>query len=561
VVGAGTLDVSVDGSTALACDADRASIFVVNIDEGSSTTVKVETEDRVGRALVGKTHGFVSAEGTGEILKIALEDATLSDRFPVCTSPRGLALSEDEALLHVACATGELVSLDTETGERMRRIVLDPDLKDVELYGEGLIVSRLRSAEMLILDAEGEETTRIKPADDPNFGKANVAWRMRVQDEAVYLLYQFSETEPLGATPNTSGGEDLSYGGGSVGEPTCGDQIVTPALTVFRPTSEAADADSESQSGEQPLFARATMRLDGAVGALDLGVNKDGIATVIAPGNAWAARPTRAQFQIDMNIAGDHVDSRACDETESENAPVGVAIAGDGRVILQGRQPATVGIIGTAGITTSSSSRDDSGHRLFHMKADRPISCVSCHPGGADDGHVWHFAAFGERRTQSLHGGVSHRERFHWDGSLGSFSELMSEVFGERMGMGEIPPLAANCLEGWLDELPDGENGMTGAEESVARGKALFVSAEVGCADCHNGPHFSDRQIHDVGTGENLVTPGLVGISARAPFMHDGCSDSLRARFDACGGGDAHGKTSHLDDEEVADLTAFLHSL
>jgi len=44
--------------------------------------------------------------------------------------------------------------------------------------------------------------------------------------------------------------------------------------------------------------------------------------------------------------------------------------------------------------------------------------------------------------------------------------------------------------------------------------------------------------------------------------MHDGCATTLHRRFvPACGGGDAHGHTTQLDDAALEDLVAFLTSL
>jgi hypothetical protein len=66
----------------------------------------------------------------------------------------------------------------------------------------------------------------------------------------------------------------------------------------------------------------------------------------------------------------------------------------------------------------------------------------------------------------------------------------------------------------------------------------------------------------DVGTGLPLQVPSLRGVSWRAPFMHDGCANTLADRFDAkCGGGDKHGVTSNLMPAQLADLTTYLSSL
>jgi cytochrome c peroxidase len=65
----------------------------------------------------------------------------------------------------------------------------------------------------------------------------------------------------------------------------------------------------------------------------------------------------------------------------------------------------------------------------------------------------------------------------------------------------------------------------------------------------------------NVGTGRALQVPSLLGVSHRAPFMHNGCAPTLRDRFGACGGGDRHGNTSHLSEPEINDLGAYLESL
>lgn len=52
--------------------------------------------------------------------------------------------------------------------------------------------------------------------------------------------------------------------------------------------------------------------------------------------------------------------------------------------------------------------------------------------------------------------------------------------------------------------------------------------------------------------------PSLLGVGARARFMHDGRAATLSDRFGSCGGGDAHGVTSQLAAAELADLVSFL---
>jgi len=92
------------------------------------------------------------------------------------------------------------------------------------------------------------------------------------------------------------------------------------------------------------------------------------------------------------------------------------------------------------------------------------------------------------------------------------------------------------------------------------RGRALFESAQVGCASCHSGPRLTSAATVDVGTGGSFQVPSLVGVSTRAPFMHNGCASSLRDRFDSCGGS-KHGQTSQLTELDIGDLVSYLQTL
>ena len=55
--------------------------------------------------------------------------------------------------------------------------------------------------------------------------------------------------------------------------------------------------------------------------------------------------------------------------------------------------------------------------------------------------------------------------------------------------------------------------------------------------------------------------PALVGVAWRTPLMHNGCADTLRDRFGACGGGESHGHTSQLAPAQIDDLVAYLETL
>ena len=69
------------------------------------------------------------------------------------------------------------------------------------------------------------------------------------------------------------------------------------------------------------------------------------------------------------------------------------------------------------------------------------------------------------------------------------------------------------------------------------------------------------RTLVHIGTGAMFQVPTLIGVGARAPFMHDGCAATLMDRFVTCGGGDAHGTTKALSQTQLTDLVTYLESL
>ena len=251
----------------------------------------------------------------------------------------------------------------------------------------------------------------------------------------------------------------------------------------------------------------------------------------------------------------------------SNKQPVAVAFDGLGHVVVQSREPAVLMILGNAGTTNSEIvlskvSKEDSGERVFHMGTNSGLACASCHPEGGDDGRVWKFEKLGARRTQSLRGGIVNSAPFHWDGDMKDLGTLMTEVFNGRMQGPRVDGPHLKALAHFMDKIKAVPT--TPAVDSAAadRGRTLFNSSKVACATCHTGPALSNNATVDVGTGRAVQVPSLKGVGARAPFMHTGCAKTLMDRFDpSCGGGDKHGVTSHLTQDQLQDLSAYMETL
>jgi mono/diheme cytochrome c family protein len=203
----------------------------------------------------------------------------------------------------------------------------------------------------------------------------------------------------------------------------------------------------------------------------------------------------------------------------------------------------------------------DAGRGLFHLATGSGLACASCHPEGREDGLTWEFREFGKRRTQSVAGHIMSRGPYHWDGAEADLAALMDDVFAGRMLGGEVTRSQHISLGPWLERIPAPASAPAQDTAAVGRGKTLFESEAVGCNTCHNGSVLTNNLVFNVGTAGNFKVPSLLGIGARAPFMHDGCAATLADRFGTCGGGNLHGTTAQLTSAQVADMVAYLETL
>jgi CxxC motif-containing protein (DUF1111 family) len=130
-----------------------------------------------------------------------------------------------------------------------------------------------------------------------------------------------------------------------------------------------------------------------------------------------------------------------------------------------------------------------------------------------------------------------------------------------RMGGFSAKDEYKDALGNWLDKQHELQHESADLD-GVVRGKQLFESKELGCTGCHSGALLTNNQTVDVGTGGAFQVPSLRGVSLRAPYMHDGCAQSLEDRFTpGCGGDNRHGNTAQLTAAKRSDLITFLGSL
>jgi cytochrome c peroxidase len=538
-ISGGTLALAKDGNTIAAADPDRDRVYVVDLAARAlRTTVQLLDGDEPGRVAFDASGRVHVALRRGNAL-VTIDPATGSTtRRAACVSPRGVAYDARNDTVVLACADGNLLRFPAAGGAFVSDVFVRRDLRDVVVKSDGsTLVSTFKTAHVLHLDARGVQI------GDNELSASEVAWRMipaldGTPEERVFTMAQ----EPQPATVSTG------VGGYSNSTAPCSTEIVTSHVELVGLTS-------------QPLFARMPQ----VVLPVDIATDGETMAIVSAASAHREGAPqlyTMAARSVTApnDPSGNNCAAAVAGTTPGE--PTAVVFDGAGELVVQSREPAALYIMSPNRTTVwktiplASDSREDTGHAIFHSDSGKGISCASCHAEGGDDGYVWTFD-LGARRTPALHGTVAHTQPYHWDGSQADMSAIVKHVFEGRMSGPVLAQSETDALQKYLEALPAPASPRA-ADAQTQRGGILFATH--GCPTCHSGELMTNNATVDVGTGGAFQVPSLRGIAWRAPFLHDGCAQTLEDRFGSCAT-DKHGTTSDLSDSDIKDLVAYLETL
>ena len=222
--------------------------------------------------------------------------------------------------------------------------------------------------------------------------------------------------------------------------------------------------------------------------------------------------------------------------------------------------------------------------RSTRISRDQWMSCESCHADGEQDGRTWLFPD-GPRNTANLRG-LAHTHPLHWSADRDEVQDFEFTIRELQAGTGLLedphPELGSpntgrsadlDALAAFIESLQPKPSPFRRADGMLSpkaqRGQVIFHRVDVGCAECHMPPLFTDLRVHDIGTGHGpgellgpgFDTPSLRGVWHTAPYLHDGRASTLQEVFITHNPTDQHGQTAHLSEQELQDLVAFLLSL
>jgi cytochrome c peroxidase len=544
------------------------------VDEENDEVLRVN-ESRVERFEVGRWpeqlvvtrdgRAIVSCREAGQLAVIARDGSVR--RIDVGPEPKALALDETARRLYVGLVTAqEALAFDLDSFEPVARAPLPFEPLGFALSGDVLVIGSRKSPELVLLDpASLAERWRVAiPGRGTSVARVEA---LAAIGGDLLVAARLTETGIAQAPSSNEGG---GYGGVRVPQP------FNVALFVLRDPGGGYHV---------PDFVNLTFLTEVT-------------ATAVAGDRVYLASRGARQVAV-ATLAGPMAPLRF---SAAAWAPAVVALSVEetgALAALDGhRRRAIVSPAfghGARPVAVPPSRLDAQlreGRELFLAIGDKRLSsramgCVSCHPDGREDGLVWRLQGTARQTPMLAKSRLEGTAPYNWLGSAETLEAnleqtIVHRLMGSGLQPGELAALTRYVREGLRPvRVPAPE------EPLAARGRELFSDASVGCATCHPAElQFTDGLRHDVESmsateqprtprrlwrakgvsvenpelfGGAYDTPSLLGLSATAPYFHDGSAATLDEVLEH--NGDRMGVTSHLSAEDRAALVAYLKTL
>ncbi len=552
---AGAVAISPDGRMVVAVNPDSDSVTVLNAQSLEILAEIPVDDDPRTLAIAPDSQSVLVANHAGTTLSLLdLTQLMEISRYPVGSLPYGVVSDGTRAFVS-ELARGTVSVLDWTTGELLARITVEPFPAGLALSADkaSLYVTHFFSGRVTLIDTRSLQV------------KANVT---------------------TGASTNISQFVIIAPAGDKAYLPQTRSNVTNTALlfdnTVF-PIVNVLDLSTLK------LLVQERITLDTA----DQPVNMP-FAVVISPdgktlylANAGSNDLSVIDLATNQGIAHIYVGAN----------PRGIAITPDGtRVFVNNVLDGTLSVVDTKTLAIVETviltniplaAPILEGKRIFNSAAapvlttDNWISCATCHFDGMMDKRTWLGFPDGPRNTPSLLG-LAQTLPMHWSGDLDELQDVETTIRDIQVGSGLVegeaydtlgsahaglsPKLDALAMYLALLEIPP--SPYIADPDQFSRGETVFNALE--CQSCHPPPLYTDRQLHDVGTGDptkeknshgrgtNFDTPSLRDQRLTAPKFHDGSAATLP---DVIQTGNEHNVTGGLSVGEMEDLVAFLRAL
>jgi YVTN family beta-propeller protein len=574
---------------------------------------------------------YVLCEGTDEVAVCDARTHEVTNRARVGRVPKGMALSADGRRLWVANSWSDSVSeIDTASFAVVRTLPagFEPNAVAVDKDQRTLFVANRISSDVSVVDlATGTETKRLAAgrgaaylALSPDGSKLYCThiyplpgkFRTLPQSEITVIDVARQAVIERPRLPGAAGvfhpavsadgrlglvaamrpknliplahvehgwviGNALALFGEDVGEPVQIsldelDRYYTPPFGIaIAPDKSAAYVSTTGSDSVTVLDLAALVRFVRA-----------------------ASPEERRTLAEDLSASANYVTARI----PVGQGPKGLALSSDGKqLFVANRTGDTVSVIDTGARKVAATmslggpatlTPERRGEQLFFSARfgfQGHFGCANCHIEATFDALSWDLEpdGFGKDYVDNrLLEEVGDTAPFKWNGgnpNLETECGPRTERYFYRSQSYDGQELSD--LVSFIKSFPLRPNryrkpngGTTAAQE---RGKAFFertrkkdgtpIPASNQCPVCHAGPHFTNQQLTDVGTGKPtdrspmIDVPQLSGIALTAPYLHDGSAQSLEEIWTVYNPDDRHGVSNDLQKDELNDLIEYLKTL
>jgi len=542
------------------------SVSLVRTSDGKVLAEAAVGKHPVGIALApdGKTI-LVTGHHSGEVTLLAVDGGKLvkTGAIDVGYQPWGIAVAPDRHTAYVACtASAEVAVLDLSEKKVTARIAVGRWPRNLALSRDGrrLIVGTSGDRGVTLVDCSERKVVQQEQFVGLNIGHFAVTHDGR----HAYFPWMVYRNNPI-----TAGNIRLGW-------------VLASRIARVR-LDEASRREAMSLDPQ----GRAIADVEG------IGLTSDDAQLLVSASGTHELLVYKTEGLPLKDYGGtDHIDPALLKDEERFHRielggrPMGLAIAKDNRTVyvanyldnsvqvvdLAERKVVRALPLGSA----SQPSPARRGETIFYdarRSLDQWYSCHTCHYEGGgnsiptdttNDGTPFTF-----KTVLPLHN-LRETGPWTWHGWQTDLNAAMQKSLTETM-LGPKPADGdADALLAYLDSLKLPANPFLAKDGSLSaaaqRGKTVFAGEKAACATCHNGPYFTDGQIHDVGLGsardryKGYNTPSLLGLYQRVKLLHDGRVDTLEQLLT---GPHAPEKVagSKLSEAELRDLVEYLKTL
>ncbi len=459
----------------------------------------------------------------------------------------------------------QVAEIDLLANQVLRRFDVGnwPRYLTVSSDGSRLAVGNGGDANIMVLDtASGEQLYEEPLANGTNLGQM----RTSADGQYAYFTWMVYRTNPINIG-NIRRGWILAS---RIGRVRLDGPSYREAISLDVPGKAVSDPhDLEISDDQQTLVASAS-------GTHELLVYRLSDLPFVAQGGPGDL--------IERSLQND---SDRFHRIEVGGRPMGIRIAPDNRTVfvanylrnsvqvvdLESRQ--LIKEIPLGGPAEKTLAR--SGMEIFYdgrRSLDQWYSCHSCHQDGGINARPMDTMNDGTEMTLKTVLPLYHvTETFPWTwhGWQTNLTEAMEKSITSTMQGTSPSDEDKRALIAFLATLKSPPNPFRQPDgslsEAAERGKKVFFSRKAACADCHNGQHYSDGKIHDVGLGsesdfyKGYNTPSLVGVYRKVRLLHSGRARDLQRVVNDLHRPELVNGEGELTEQESADLIEFLKSL